>query len=72
MDVLRLRELTVELQDPYSYAVIGVDTYGAPDEQEPYLCGTYSTEAEADAALKARKAQSPDIDYYVLPPLTSE
>jgi hypothetical protein len=47
------------------FAVVGIDTYGHPDDQRLYLCGQFASVEEAKAELQRRKSKSPDEAYYV-------
>lgn len=52
-----------EFRPMQGYVVIGVDTYGDPDEQGPYTAGEFATLDEAKSAGQALKARSDEKIY---------
>lgn len=50
------------------YNLVGIDTYGSPDEQGPYLAGHYKDEAKAIAEKAAREAENPHVTYHIYGP----
>ena len=50
------------------YNLVGLDTFGSPEDQGLYLVDHYDEKADAEAELARRKEANPDITYYVYGP----
>ena len=48
------------LRPQQGFVAVGLDTFGSPDEQEPYVVGAFMTADEARSAAEAEKSQGAD------------
>ena len=50
------------------FNLVGVDTYGDPDDQGPYLVNHYDTRDEAEKAKAAQEKDDPETTFYIYGP----
>lgn len=56
-----------QLTPQQGFNVVGIDEYGSPDEQGPYLVGNFATREEAEAVVQKMTAQSGEQFYIYAP-----
>lgn len=67
MNITEMIAHRMSLRPESGYNVVGVDTYGSPDEQGAYVAGNYQDEESAFAACAAlQEAAQGQEDIYLV------
>ena len=54
-----------ELTPEEGFNLVGIDTYGDPDEQGPYIVNHYDTREAAEKSKAAREKDDPETTFYI-------
>lgn len=50
------------------YNLVGIDTYGDPDDQGPYIVNHYDKLEDAEKSKAAREKADPETTFYIYGP----